>query len=200
MTAHGDELLVRVRDAQRLIALPASVAGRPVAAVRLADGVLVDRVRAVKPASLPPRVVSLVPSLTEALFSLGLASHLVGVTDWCVHPAEAVAKLPKLGGTKTPSIPRILALAPDLVIANHEENRRRDVERLEAAGVAGLGDLPAQRARTAWRCCASWRRSARLRRARGAWWIRSRRPSPRRRRPVPRAACASSARSGRRRG
>jgi len=88
-----------------------------------------------RPACLPPRVVSLVPSLTEALVWLGLANHLVGVSDWCVHPAEAVAKLPKLGGTKTPSIPRILELAPDLVIANHEENRRRDVERLEAAGV-----------------------------------------------------------------
>ncbi len=89
-----------------------------------------------KPATLPPRVVSLVPSLTEALIWLGLADHLVGVSDWCVHPAQAVAKLPKLGGTKTPSIPQILALAPDLVIANHEENRRRDVEKLEAAGVA----------------------------------------------------------------
>ena len=88
-----------------------------------------------KPACLPPRVVSLVPSLTEALVWLGLGSHLVGVSDWCVHPAEVVAKLPKVGGTKTPSIPRILALAPDLVIANREENRRRDVERLEAAGV-----------------------------------------------------------------
>jgi ABC-type Fe3+-hydroxamate transport system substrate-binding protein len=80
-------------------------------------------------------VVSLVPSLSEALVWLGLADHLVGVSDWCVHPADALAKLPKLGGTKTPSIARILALAPDLVIANHEENRRRDVERLEAAGV-----------------------------------------------------------------
>ena len=88
-----------------------------------------------KPATLPRRVVSLVPSLTEALIWLGLADHLVGVSDWCVHPAEAVAKLPKLGGTKTPSIPRILALEPELVIANQEENRRRDVEKLEAAGV-----------------------------------------------------------------
>jgi ABC-type Fe3+-hydroxamate transport system substrate-binding protein len=88
-----------------------------------------------KPESLPPRVVSLVPSLTEALAWLGLASHLVGVSDGCVHPAEVVAKLPKIGGTKSPSIPRILALGPDLVIANQEENRRRDVERLEAAGV-----------------------------------------------------------------
>jgi len=89
----------------------------------------------VKPATLPRRVVSLVPSLSEALVWLGLADHLVGVSDWCVHPADALAKLPKLGGTKTPAIARILALAPDLVIANHEENRRRDVERLEAAGV-----------------------------------------------------------------
>jgi ABC-type Fe3+-hydroxamate transport system substrate-binding protein len=88
-----------------------------------------------KPAALPARVVSLVPSLTEALVWLGLGHHLVGVSDWCVHPAEAVAKLPKLGGTKNPSIPRILALEPELVIANQEENRRRDVERLEAAGV-----------------------------------------------------------------
>jgi ABC-type Fe3+-hydroxamate transport system substrate-binding protein len=90
----------------------------------------------VKPARLPPRVVSLVPSLTEALVWLGLGGHLVGVSDWCVHPAEAVAGLPKVGGTKTPSIARILALAPDLVIANQEENRRRDVERLEAAGIS----------------------------------------------------------------
>lgn len=88
-----------------------------------------------KPARLPRRVVSLVPSLTEALCWLGLGHHLIGVSDWCVHPAAAVAKLPKLGGTKTPAIARILALAPDLVIANHEENRRRDVEQLEAAGV-----------------------------------------------------------------
>jgi ABC-type Fe3+-hydroxamate transport system substrate-binding protein len=89
----------------------------------------------VKPESLPPRVVSLVPSLTEALVWLGLAHHLVGVSDWCVHPAEVVATLPKVGGTKTPDLPRILALAPDLVIANQEENRRRDVERLESAGI-----------------------------------------------------------------
>jgi ABC-type Fe3+-hydroxamate transport system substrate-binding protein len=80
-------------------------------------------------------VVSLVPSLTEALIWLGLGSHLVGVSDWCVHPAEDVEKIPKVGGTKTPSLARILALSPDLVIANQEENRRRDVERLEAAGV-----------------------------------------------------------------
>jgi ABC-type Fe3+-hydroxamate transport system substrate-binding protein len=81
------------------------------------------------------RIVSLVPSLTEALFALGLGGRLVGVTEWCVHPREEVARLPKVGGTKTPDLTAIRALAPDLVIANREENRRRDVERLEASGI-----------------------------------------------------------------
>ena len=83
----------------------------------------------------PQRIVSLVPSLTEALFELGLGARVVGVTEWCVHPAQAVARLPKVGGTKTPDLDAVLALAPDLVLANREENRKRDVQRLEAAGV-----------------------------------------------------------------
>jgi len=83
----------------------------------------------------PRRIVSLVPSLTEALFALGLGDRVVGATDWCVHPADRVAAVPKVGGTKTPSISRIVELRPDLVIANREENRRRDVERLESAGI-----------------------------------------------------------------
>ena len=81
------------------------------------------------------RIVSLVPSLTEALFELGLGPRVVGVTDWCVHPANDVADLPKVGGTKNPSVARVLELRPDLVIANREENRERDVERVRAAGV-----------------------------------------------------------------
>jgi ABC-type Fe3+-hydroxamate transport system substrate-binding protein len=88
-----------------------------------------------RPSAPPRRIVSLVPSLTEALFALGLGERVVGVTEWCVHPADAVAHLPKLGGTKNPDLDAIRALAPDLVIANQEENRKRDVERLEAAGI-----------------------------------------------------------------
>ena len=83
----------------------------------------------------PRRIVSLVPSLTEALFELGLGERVVGVTTWCVHPAEAVAGLPKVGGTKDVDVEAIAALAPDLVIANREENTRRTVERLERAGL-----------------------------------------------------------------
>jgi len=84
----------------------------------------------------PSRIVSLVPSLTEALFELGLGSRVVAVTDWCVHPAAGVAPLPKVGGTKDPDLDAIVALAPDLVIANHEENTERAVRKLRAAGLA----------------------------------------------------------------
>ena len=83
----------------------------------------------------PQRIVSLVPSLTEALFALGLGPRVVGVTDWCVHPAASVAPVPKVGGTKNPSLSRVLELRPDLVLANREENRQRDVEKLRQAGV-----------------------------------------------------------------
>lgn len=83
----------------------------------------------------PQRIVSLVPSLTESLFALGLGPRVVGVTDWCVHPASEVAGLPRVGGTKDPDLRRVVELAPELVLANREENTRRAVERLEAAGL-----------------------------------------------------------------
>jgi ABC-type hemin transport system substrate-binding protein len=89
----------------------------------------------VKPATLPERIVSLVPSLTEALFALELGGRLVAVTDWCVHPAAGVALLPKIGGTKDPDVAAIVRLRPGLVIANREENTRRTVRRLEASGI-----------------------------------------------------------------
>ena len=79
--------------------------------------------------------MSLVPSLTETLFALGAGGSVAGVTDFCVHPADAVASRPRVGGTKNPDVRAIRALEPDLVLANKEENRRRDVEALEAAGV-----------------------------------------------------------------
>ncbi len=84
----------------------------------------------------PRRVVSLVPSITESLFDLGLGKAVVGVTDYCLYPAEAVAALPKVGGPKNPRLEAVLALHPDLVIANREENTPKVVHALEAAGVA----------------------------------------------------------------
>jgi ABC-type Fe3+-hydroxamate transport system substrate-binding protein len=82
-----------------------------------------------------PRFVSLVPSWTETLFSFGFDAEVGGVTKWCVHPKELVARVEKVGGTKDPDVARIVALKPDLVVANVEENRKEDVEALRAAGV-----------------------------------------------------------------
>jgi ABC-type Fe3+-hydroxamate transport system substrate-binding protein len=84
---------------------------------------------------VPQRVVSLVPSITESLFDLNLGSRVIGVTDYCTRPAEGVRRLPRLGGTKNPNIEAIVALRPDLVIMNQEENRRADAEALQAAGI-----------------------------------------------------------------
>jgi ABC-type Fe3+-hydroxamate transport system substrate-binding protein len=88
-----------------------------------------------KPPRLPDRIVSLVPSLTEALFELGLGDRVVGATDWCVHPAEGLAAVPRVGGTKDPDVAAIATLRPGLVIANREENTRRTVAQLESAGI-----------------------------------------------------------------
>lgn len=88
------------------------------------------------PVSRPPRrVVSLVPSVTESLFDLNLGDRLIAITDYCVYPAAATARLPKIGGTKNPDIERIIQLRPDLVIANQEENREEDVLDLQSAGI-----------------------------------------------------------------
>ena len=81
------------------------------------------------------RVVSLCPSLTELVFDLGAGEMLVGRTKFCVHPADRVASVEKVGGTKNPKVARIIELAPDLVLLNEEENRREDAEALASAGI-----------------------------------------------------------------
>lgn len=78
------------------------------------------------------RVVSLVPSITEALAGARPES-LVGATDWCTHPADL--DVTRVRGTKNPDLKAIAALSPDLVVANKEENRELDVRRLREAGV-----------------------------------------------------------------
>ncbi|MFD5271730.1 helical backbone metal receptor [Streptomyces sp. NPDC058335] len=81
------------------------------------------------------RAVSLVPSLTEAV-AVSLPGVLVGATDWCTHPADL--DIARVGGTKNPATDRIAALAPDLVIANEEENREPDLAALRDAGIEVL--------------------------------------------------------------
>jgi ABC-type Fe3+-hydroxamate transport system substrate-binding protein len=89
----------------------------------------------------PERIVSLVPSWTETLFAFGLGARTVGVTRFCIAPAAA-ALLPKVGGTKNPDLKAIVELAPDLVIANAEENRREDIEHLRSLGIAVFTTYP----------------------------------------------------------
>ncbi|MFF6917471.1 helical backbone metal receptor [Streptomyces sp. NPDC012466] len=90
------------------------------------------------------RAVSLVPSLTEAVALSAPPGTLVGATDWCTHPPDL--DVVRVGGTKNPKTDRILSLAPDLVIANEEENRAPDLQALRAAGaevlVTEIRDVP----------------------------------------------------------
>jgi ABC-type Fe3+-hydroxamate transport system substrate-binding protein len=78
------------------------------------------------------RVVSIVPSLTEAVAATA-PGLLVGATDWCTHPADL--DVTRVKGTKNPDVAAILDLAPDLVVTNQEENRLSDLDALRDAGV-----------------------------------------------------------------
>ncbi|MBM9465194.1 cobalamin-binding protein [Aeromicrobium sp. YIM 150415] len=78
------------------------------------------------------RVVSLVPSLTEAM-AVTEPDAVVGATDWCTHPAGL--DVTRVRGTKNPNLDLISSLRPDLVVANQEENRELDVQRLRAEGI-----------------------------------------------------------------
>jgi ABC-type Fe3+-hydroxamate transport system substrate-binding protein len=95
------------------------------------------------------KIVSLCPSLTELVFDLGVGDSLVGRTKFCVHPADRVEAIEKVGGTKNPKIDRIIELAPDLVLMNEEENRKEDAAALEAAGIRVHTSMPRTAAETA---------------------------------------------------
>lgn len=76
-------------------------------------------------------IVSLVPSLTELLFDLGLEAQVKGRTRFCIHPKEKVKSVPIVGGTKTPDLEKIRQINPNLIIANREENRKEHIEELQ---------------------------------------------------------------------
>jgi ABC-type Fe3+-hydroxamate transport system substrate-binding protein len=79
-----------------------------------------------------PRIVSLVPSLTELLCDLGLADALVGRTGFCIHPAATVRSIAKVGGTKNVNVEKIRKLAPTHLIVNIDENEKPTVDALAA--------------------------------------------------------------------
>jgi ABC-type Fe3+-hydroxamate transport system substrate-binding protein len=83
-----------------------------------------------------PRIASLVPSVTELLVALGLRDRLVARTGFCIHPAEALREVPKVGGTKDVNLARLRRLAPTHVIVNVDENRFPTIEAMRAWGAA----------------------------------------------------------------
>lgn len=89
----------------------------------------------------PQRIVSLVPSQTELLYDLGLGPRIVGVTKFCIHPAEARQRATVIGGTKNFDFDRIAALKPDLIIGNKEENYQAGIEQLAAQYPVWMSDI-----------------------------------------------------------
>ncbi len=83
----------------------------------------------------PKRVVSLVPSISESLIELGIGDRLVGITDFCPDPIGEPGHTAAVGGTRSADTEAIMALKPELVIANQEENSLETIEELERLGV-----------------------------------------------------------------
>lgn len=90
----------------------------------------------------PPRIASLVPSLTELAFALGLGPHLVARTGYCVHPQPQVQRIPKVGGTKTVNLPKLLRLTPTHAWLNVDENPRSLADALAGHGIAAVVTHP----------------------------------------------------------
>jgi len=86
--------------------------------------------RKVELSGIPKRIISIVPSQTELLFYLGLNVEVIGITKFCIHPADRFNSTTKVGGTKQLDVEKIRLLNPDLIIANKEENDRLQVEEL----------------------------------------------------------------------
>jgi len=89
----------------------------------------------------PKRIISCVPSITELLFSLIPAEHLVARTKFCIHPNTLIKDIPKIGGTKTLNLQKITALAPELIIANKEENVKKQIEELAQSFPTYISDI-----------------------------------------------------------
>lgn len=92
----------------------------------------------------PRRIISLVPSQTELLFDLGLDETLVGITKFCIHPSEKFKIKSKVGGTKTLYMDRIVALKPDLIIGNKEENEESQIRELMKHYPVWMSDIKTQ--------------------------------------------------------
>lgn len=89
----------------------------------------------------PERIISLVPSITEFLYALGMGERVVGITKFCIYPEVWFQTKTRIGGTKTPDFNRIKALSPDLIIGNKEENQEEDIIRLRELAPVYMSDV-----------------------------------------------------------
>lgn len=90
---------------------------------------------------IPKRIVSIVPSQTEFLFSLGLDEHIIGITKFCIHPEDKVVAKTIVGGTKNLNIEKIKELNPDIIIANKEENELSQIQELQKYFPVWISDI-----------------------------------------------------------
>jgi ABC-type Fe3+-hydroxamate transport system substrate-binding protein len=97
--------------------------------------------RAVSLASIPKRILSVVPSQNEQLFHHGLDDEIIGITKFCIHPPEKVRHITKIGGTKQLNMQLIHDLQPDLIIANKEENEQSQIEELMTRYPVWISDI-----------------------------------------------------------
>ncbi len=89
----------------------------------------------------PERIISLVPSITEFLYALGMGERVVGITKFCIYPEIWFQTKTRIGGTKTPDFDKIKALSPDLIIGNKEENQEDDINRLRELAPVYMSDV-----------------------------------------------------------
>ena len=89
----------------------------------------------------PQRIISLVPSITEFLYALGMGERVVGITKFCIYPEIWFQTKTRIGGTKTPDFDKINALSPDLIIGNKEENQEDDITRLRELAPVYMSDV-----------------------------------------------------------
>lgn len=97
--------------------------------------------RTIRLESTPKRIVSLVPSQTEFLASLGLEEEVVGITKFCIHPEHWFRSKTRVGGTKNVHLDKVKSLQPDLIVANKEENTQEDIEALMEIAPVWMSDI-----------------------------------------------------------
>ncbi|MCT4582670.1 MAG: helical backbone metal receptor [Flavobacteriales bacterium] len=101
--------------------------------------------RNVKLTTPPKRIISLVPSLTELLYDLDLDEQVVGITKFCIKPNSWFRSKTRIGGTKSVDFKKIKQLAPDLIIANKEENTKEEIEQLSKLYNVWISDINSYR-------------------------------------------------------